>query len=165
MNGKRRRTYIFNLLSKSEEAISATSLAKRYKVSRQVIVGDIALLRAEGFKIMATPRGYVLDETEKNTYIIAVNHAPDRTEEELQLLINNGVQVVNVMVEHPIYGELVGNLNIKTQQDVENFTSKEGYLLSTLTDGIHLHTIVCDDDDHYQRITKLLSENHLLYDN
>lgn len=163
MNGKRRRTYIYNLLSKSKEAISATSLAKRYKVSRQIIVGDIALLRAEGYHIIATPRGYIIDDSIKNTYIIAVNHSPQQTQEELELLVHAGAEVVNVMVDHPIYGELVGNLNIRTQQDIDDFTSKEGYLLSTLTNGIHLHTIVCEDDEHFHKISDLLKQHNFLY--
>ena len=59
--GGKRRDGILSLLEESDTPLSGTELAHRFKVSRQVIVQDIALLRAEDKKILSTYRGYVLD--------------------------------------------------------------------------------------------------------
>ena len=56
MNTIDRREDIVRRLTISAEPISASSLAAAYGVSRQIIVGDIALLRASGEKISSTPR-------------------------------------------------------------------------------------------------------------
>ncbi|MDE6841162.1 MAG: HTH domain-containing protein, partial [Oscillospiraceae bacterium] len=61
MNATERRGRILEYLREWDRPLSATALARRLSVSRQVIVGDVALLRAAGEGITATPRGYVLD--------------------------------------------------------------------------------------------------------
>ena len=61
LNAKERRQAILEQLKRAEKPVSATALARQYGVSRQIIVGDVALLRAGGEPISATPRGYVLD--------------------------------------------------------------------------------------------------------
>ena len=60
MKAQSRRNAIMEVLQKEEQPISASTLAKRYNVSRQIIVGDVALLRAGGADISATPKGYLL---------------------------------------------------------------------------------------------------------
>ena len=57
MNAAQRRNLILEYLSAGERPQSAAALAQRLSVSRQVIVGDVALLRAGGAGITATPRG------------------------------------------------------------------------------------------------------------
>ena len=59
MTASERRQQIARLLSASQAPISATTLSQELGVSRQIIVGDIALLRAAGQEITATARGYV----------------------------------------------------------------------------------------------------------
>ena len=44
------------LLSRADAPMSATTIAGLFSVSRQIIVGDIALLRAGGVQILATAR-------------------------------------------------------------------------------------------------------------
>ena len=44
--GEERREHIIQLLTQTKKPISGTELARQMKVSRQVIVQDIALLRA-----------------------------------------------------------------------------------------------------------------------
>lgn len=166
MDGNERRLKIIELLKSTDEAISASKLAKSFGVSRQIIVGDIALLRARGESIIASSKGYTFNPySEGMAFIVAVSHSNDRTKEEIQLFIDNDVTLVNVIVSHPIYGELVGNLNIKTQNDLQDFLNLDGTLLSTLTDGVHLHTILCRDEEHFKDVKKALKENNLLYEN
>ena len=57
MTAAQRRSAIYAQLTQASAPVSATTFAQRFSVSRQVIVGDIALLRAEGHSITATPRG------------------------------------------------------------------------------------------------------------
>lgn len=164
-----RREKIISLIASSDKPLSATYLAKQFHVSRQSIVGDIALLRAAGHQIIATPRGYIMNEADtrlKKT--IAVRHTSAETEEELNLFVDMGAEVEDVIVEHPLYGEIRGNLHIQSRHDVALFIKKykeeRTTLLSSLTDGIHLHTIRCDDEDVFKDICKALKEHGFLYE-
>lgn len=57
MDASRRRVRILDYLRAAKAPVSATALAKKLSVSRQIIVGDVALLRAAGEAVTATPRG------------------------------------------------------------------------------------------------------------
>jgi len=122
-------------------------LAKRLRVSRQCLVQDVAILRASGEEILATPQGYRLPKgpIRPHRALLACKHAPERTEEELQTFVDNGVKVLDVIVEHPLYGELRGALMIESRADVQDFLnhvrSSHASLLSSLTRGVHLHTV------------------------
>lgn len=122
-------------------------LAKRLRVSRQCLVQDVAILRASGEEILATPQGYRLPTASIRSHraLLACKHVPERTEEELQTLVDNGVKVLDVIVEHPLYGELRGALMIESRADVQDFLervrSSHASLLSSLTRGVHLHTV------------------------
>lgn len=166
MDGNLRRQKLLTLLKGSDAPLSASRLAKSFNVSRQIIVGDIALLRAQGETIVANSKGYTLNPYEEGkAYIVAVSHDESQTAEELTTLIDLGVIVVNVMVEHPLYGELVGNLNIRTKKDISDFLELQGSLLSSLTNGVHLHTIICRDSSHYHKVIEALKMRNLLYAN
>lgn len=162
-----RREDIISLIEHSATPVSATKLAKHFGVSRQIIVGDIALLRAAGKEIIATPKGYVIP-AEKNGYVktIAVKHNMMEMEDELNTIVDEGGIVENVIVEHSVYGELRGNLDISSRYDVKKFLDDiietQSAPLSTLTDGVHLHTILCADEAMYQRIIKALDEKGYL---
>lgn len=127
--------------------IRGGELARRFHVSRQCLVQDIAVLRAAGENIVATPRGYRLPLGSNHGYraILACRHAPERTEEELQILVDHGVRILDVVVDHPIYGELRGSLMIESRADLQDFLahvrSSHAALLSSLTGGVHLHTV------------------------
>ena len=168
MGGSKRRGEILARLQISETPLSASKLAKWLGVSRQVIVGDVALLRAAGYGISATARGYLLEREETGVVAkIACQHRPDQTEEELSCIVALGGEILDVIVEHPIYGELTGNLRIRTQKDVADFiyalTNHRAILLSELTEGIHLHTIRCQSQACVEAIKQGLLEKHLLY--
>lgn len=156
MNADVRRSAILSLLAQANAPVSAASLAARFAVSRQIIVGDIALLRAAGETISATPRGYLLQkEREGLIKTVAVVHTQEQTEQELCIMVDNGCTVLDVVVEHPIYGQIVGQLQLSSRYDVSQFIERletgGGEPLSALTGGIHLHTLQCPDEAAYER--------------
>jgi hypothetical protein len=149
--------------------IRGGDLARRFRVSRQCVVQDIAILRASGEQIIATPQGYRLPVGKKlaQRAILACRHGFEETEEELQILVDNGVRILDVLIEHPLYGELRGALMLESRADVENFldqvkTSKAS-LLSSLTGGVHLHTVEASRPEMIARAkTQLRSKGFLL---
>lgn len=161
-----RKTRIMEIISSSDKPVSASKIAKELGVSRQIIVGDVALLRASGEDITATPRGYILETNRSNHYTIAVNHNKDQLEEELNTIVDLGGKVEDVIVEHPLYGEIKGNLHIYSRYDVSKFMSavkdRDVTPLSLLTDGVHLHTITAPDEETLERIKEALDEKHIL---
>jgi len=159
MDGNLRRIKVLAMIKGSDRALSASFLARELGVSRQVIVGDVALLRAEGQEIIATARGYMVDNvTKKNQYTrkIACQHTPEQTIGELYLLVDLGVRVDDVVIEHEVYGELTGYLGIESRADVDLFIKKleasQARLLSELTMGIHLHTVSCRNREHFDEV-------------
>ena len=161
-----RKTKIIEIINKSEKPVSASKIAKELGVSRQIIVGDVALLRASGQEIIATPRGYILDTSSTNSYTIAVKHNNEQLEEELNTIVDLGGKVEDVIVEHPLYGEIKGNLHIYSRYDVSKFMSKveknDAAPLSLLTNGVHLHTVTVPDQETLERIKEALDEKHIL---
>ncbi|MFO7941279.1 MAG: transcription repressor NadR [Bacillota bacterium] len=160
-----RREAIIGKLRDTPTPLTGADLADNFGVSRQAIVTDIAVLRARGEKILATPKGYQLDDASKNRSLdaqLAVRHRAEDTREELLLLVDAGVRVVDVTVEHPLYGDLRGNLFLKDRRDVEAFArrvQKEGIsLLSELTGGVHLHRVEFDAMAQLERARALLRE-------
>lgn len=156
MEAARRRNAILDRLRASKVPVSASLLAGEFSVSRQIIVGDIALLRAAGEAISATPRGYLLArEAQGLLRTVACRHGIDGTRQELYLLVDNGCSVLDVVVEHAVYGQLVGQLQLHSRYDVDQFMDRLGQEgnkpLSTLTEGIHLHTLRCPDEAAYER--------------
>ena len=161
MDAEKRRAAILRRLEAEESPVSASVLAGEFSVSRQIIVGDVALLRAAGEEISATPRGYVLSRGEAGlTRTVACRHDMAGTREELYLLVDNGCAVLDVVVEHAVYGQLVGQLQLSSRYDVDQFMERLGQEgnkpLSTLTEGIHLHTLRCPDEAAFQRARKAL---------
>lgn len=167
MDAAARRKEILTLLRQSTTPVSASALAERFSVSRQIIVGDVALLRAAGEEISATPRGYVLPGQEEGIVrVLACVHTEDKMGRELELMVRFGCQVLDVIVEHPVYGQLAGQLQISTMEDVDRFirsVEENGAKpLSDLTGGIHLHTLRCPNEQTYQALVAALVEERLL---
>lgn len=167
MRAEERRQAIRELLQNSKQPVSASALAARFAVSRQIIVGDIALLRAAGAEISATPRGYViLRETAGLVRQVAVQHDAAGMEAELNAMVDQGCTVLDVIVEHPLYGQLTGPLQISNRYEVGQFLSRsrqsEALPLSELTEGIHLHTLSCPDEAAFQRARQALRELGIL---
>ena len=161
MNAVQRREALSRCLTETPCPVSATALAGRFSVSRQIIVGDIALLRAAGANIVSTPRGYLVPrEVGGRLRTLVCRHSAAELEPELNIMVDNGCTVIDVAVEHPVYGQLSGRLELSSRYDVGEFirrVKEEGAKpLSVLTDGIHLHTLRCPDEDAFQRVRTAL---------
>ncbi|MDG5786365.1 transcription repressor NadR [Evansella sp. AB-P1] len=147
--GEERREKIMSLLKERKDPQTGSSLADELHVSRQVIVQDISLLKAKNIPIMATSQGYVLAKEEHEglpfSRVVACYHPPERTEEELLLLVDHGVTVKDVKIEHPVYGDLTSSIMVSNRKEVRQFLNKimetKASYLSELTDGVHLHTL------------------------
>ena len=169
MNATARREAILQKLARSSEPVSASALAAQLGVSRQIVVGDVALLRAAGAQIDATPRGYLLRrEAPGYTGLLACAHStPQQLLQELYTVVDLGGTVVDVIVENALYGELRGNLNVASRYDADAFLRQAAAapdaLLSRLTGGVHLHTIRCPDAEAFERIRDALAAAGLLY--
>ena len=88
MDSEARREALAERLRGAEGPLSAAALARELNVSRQVIVGDVALLRAGGLDITATPRGYLLPRPPAGVVrTFACRHRADQMEEELNAMV------------------------------------------------------------------------------
>ena len=167
MDAQARRQGIAKSLEQAKGPVSATVLAKKFSVSRQIIVGDVALLRASGMDISATPRGYILPAVSAGAkHTLACRHNGDQMEQELNAIVDQGCTVVDVIVEHPIYGQITGPLQLSNRYEVAQFVEliakQEAAPLSALTDGIHLHTVLCPDEAAFGRVKDSLKQLNLL---
>ena len=120
-----------------------------------VIVGDIALLRAGGAAIEATARGYVVQrDREGLRRQVACRHQAADMERELKIMVDNGCTVLDVIVEHPVYGQLTGGLGLASRYDIQQFIrrAQAARPLSLLTEGVHLHTLSCPDQEAFLRV-------------
>lgn len=150
MTGNERREKIMQILRESEQPLSGSALAKKMSVSRQVIVQDIALLRATDKSILSTNKGYVIFQennpfTEKKRRTIAVSHTDQQILDELCTIVDLGGNILDVVVEHGVYGQITCDLIINNRQDAIAFVKQceqaNAKGLNTLTDGMHYHTI------------------------
>lgn len=166
MNSRERREHILHTLEEAQSPVSATVLADRLSVSRQVIVGDIALLRAAGAPVTATPRGYVIHRPTGLTQQLVTCHTGRDMALELYTLVDLGCVVEDVSVEHPIYGQLTGSLQLSCRADVDAFLAKvqdsSALPLSSLTEGIHSHRLRCPDRETLERAKAALRALHML---
>lgn len=167
MRAEERRQTILDILKRSTQPVSASALAARFSVSRQIVVGDIALLRAAGADISATPRGYVILPAATGLIRqIAVRHDAAGMEAELNAIVDQGCTVVDVIVEHPLYGQLTGPLQLSSRYEVRQFLNRCGRAdaqpLSNLTEGIHLHTLSCPGEDAFRQVLRALEDLGIL---
>lgn len=160
-----RRMSILRVLSESLEPVTGTSLALQFKVSRQAIVQDIAVLRAAGYPIIAASNGYFLQKLPGYKMICRIPSShigEERMEEELKTIVDHGGKVLNIIVNHPIYGEIVCPLSIRSREDIRLFLEKlnkqQATPLSILTEGVHAHDIEVDSAEVYDLIYKKLMD-------
>lgn len=166
MTGTERRTKIVELIQNSEKPLSGTALAKQCDVSRQVIVQDIALIRASGYDIISTNRGYIIQEPLVRERVFKVNHTDEQLEEELYLIIDLGGTVVNVMVNHRVYGHMEAELRINSRRKVEAFMedirSGKSSPLKNITSNYHYHKVAADSEETLDLIEEALRQKHFL---
>lgn len=166
MTGTQRRKKIVELMRKSSTPLSGGALGKATGVSRQAVVQDIALLRTEGYPIVATARGYLLDQPGKVSRIFKVCHTSEQAEEELNAIVDLGGCVLNVMVNHRAYGKLSASLNIKSRRDVQVFIeqirSGKSVPLLNITSGYHFHKISADSEEILDEIEAVLRKKGFL---
>ena len=166
MSGEERRGKIIQALKNSDKAVSATTLAKEIDVSRQVIVQDVALLRANGKNIFSTNRGYLIQEDEETTRVFKVQHEDDEVEKELTTIVDLGGTVEDVFVYHKVYGVLRAEMNIKSRMDIRNYMeeirSGKSSLLKNVTSGYHYHTVRAERVEILDMIQEELQKKGLL---
>lgn len=171
MDSKSRRKCIVKSLKESEEPIKGTELANIYNVSRQVIVQDIAILRAAGEKIIATPQGYMMMNEKKDNKIIKAivckHFGYDEIEDELKTIVDLGGKVLDVIVDHPLYGEIKSSLMINSRIDIQKFMDnlykEKAEPLASLTEGVHIHNIELPNEETYERIKdELFKKGYLI---
>ncbi|MBQ8144051.1 MAG: transcription repressor NadR [Butyricicoccus sp.] len=169
MTTAQRREKIMELLRETDVPISATAIAGLFSVSRQIIVGDIALLRAGGEQITATPRGYLLEQSPNDQYLeisIVCNHADEQVADELYTVVDLGGTLIDVIVQHSVYGQICAPLYVASRFDADTFLLKlqgsGSKPLCDLTDGIHLHRLRSPNAEVQQRVLKALEEKGYL---
>lgn len=166
MSGKERREEIVNIIRSVNKPVSGTFLAERFDISRQVIVQDIALLRAEGYDIISTNRGYVIHSSPCCTRIVKVCHNDSEIQTELELIVDCGAVIRDVFVNHKVYGTIRAALNIASRLDVELFleqiASGKSTPLNNITSGYHYHTLEAQSEEILNLVERRLSEHGFL---
>ncbi len=167
MNGEQRRKILLNILADSKKPVSGTMLAKQLQVSRQVIVQDIALLRANGTDILSTRRGYLIFPAQQEaSRVFKVLHSDDQTEEELTLVVDLGGKIKDVFIYHKVYGIVRADIKIRSRKDIRLFLdhiqSGKSRLLKNVTSGYHYHTITAEDVQTLDAIQDELEQRGML---
>ena len=162
MKAEERRRAIVTALMSEKKPLSGSALAKRYEVSRQIIVQDIAMLKASGYEILSTHQGYIVQKTPLFERVFKVRHTKNETEDELNSIVTLGGTVVNVFVWHRVYGKIEASLNIFSElhvkQFIEGVRSGKSTELMSITDGYHYHTIRAESEEILDQIGLMLDE-------
>lgn len=169
MNLSERREKLLNIIEESNKPIKGNELAKLLNVSRQIIVQDIALIRASGQEIVATPQGYIIfNQSSKIEEKIKCKNHKNNEElfDELKIIVDMGGTIKDVIVNHPIYGEIKAELNISSLRDINEFMNKiekdEFKQLSSLTECNHIHTIQVSKKEILDDILRKLREKDMI---
>lgn len=151
MRGEVRREKIIQVLENAIRPIPGTELSEILKVSRQVIVQDIALLRANGWQIFATNRGYLIRVAKEKERVFKVIHGDCDVERELTSIIDLGGKVKDVFIFHKVYGTLRAQLNIRSRRDIASYLadiqSGKSTPLNNVTSGYHYHTVIAETEE------------------
>lgn len=169
MKGEIRREEILRLIAGSDAPVTANYLRERLNVSRQVIVQDIAILRANGAEILATNKGYVLNAKAQVTRIFKCRHTLEEVVDEGCMIVDLGGRVEDVFVNHRIYGRIAAPLGLENRMHVEelyrSLVSGASKPLMSVTDGYHYHTVSADGEDALNKIEVALRERGFLIEN
>ncbi|MDK2886225.1 MAG: uncharacterized protein PWP54_783 [Thermosipho sp. (in: thermotogales)] len=154
---------ILEILSNSKGPIKGKELAEIIGVSRQAVVQYVSILKTKGYKIYSTRDGYILENSKGNIRrMVAVKHSSEEIYDELLKIVKAGGKIIDVIVEHPIYGEITGRLDISTVDDVSKFIalmeSTHATPLLELSGGVHIHTIEAPDKETMQKVMNAIKE-------
>ena len=169
MKAKDRKRAIINLLITKKKAITGGELAKTFDVSRQIIIRDIVALKEEGYDILSTHYGYLLQKAPFSERVLKFRHTSAKTEDELNTIIDLGGSVADVFVNHKVYGKIGVPLNIFSKAAVNQFMegvrSGKSTELMNITGGYHYHTVYADSDEILDKIeTALKAKGYLAPD-
>ena len=160
MHGSERREQIIRQIQESKAPVSGTKLASLYSVSRQVIVQDIALIRAAGYEIISTNRGYILNQPKTVCRIFKVQHTDEQLEEELNTIVDLGGCVDRV------YGKMEAELALSSRRKVgafmEDIRSGKSSPLKNITSNYHYHKVSADSEETLDLIEQELREKGFL---
>ena len=169
MTGQERRDAMIEIIQNSEKPVSGTALAKEFAVSRQVIVQDIALIRAAGYEVLSTHRGYLLGHKDVVTRIFKVSHTDEEIADELNLIVDLGGKVQDVQVNHKVYGRMKADLGIHSRKQVQDFVeeirSGKSSPLKNITSNYHYHTVEADSEEVLDLIGEELNKRGYLVNN
>lgn len=164
-----RRAKLLAILRKADRPITGSELAATLGVSRQAIVTDVAILRAAGERIVGGLRGYRMESAPEGlTAVIDCVHPPDRGREEFEILLDRGIAVLDVGIDHSIFGELRAPIVIETRADIDRYSErimKAGEMpLSAITRGVHSHTVRARNPEALEAAKRDLSDRGILLD-
>lgn len=162
MNGNERRNEIINILRGADRPVSGSFLAKRLGVSRQAVVQDMALLRAQGWHIVSEARGYVMVHEQAAKRVFKVKHTPRQAEDEMNMIVDCGGKIIDVFVYHRVYGVIRAPLNVSSRLDVkkymEDISSGKSSPLADVTSGYHYHTVSARSEEELDIIQNELEK-------
>ena len=162
MKATQRRQLIIESIASSATAVSAGALAEKFAASRQVIVQDIALLRANGYEVISTSRGYLLDGGGLRSRVFKCRHPLEKLVDESEIIISRGGRIDDVFVSHRVYGKISAKLGLSTMTHAEelyrSLKSGASKPLMSVTDGYHYHTVSADSEQALDDIAEALRE-------
>ncbi|MGM9948317.1 transcription repressor NadR [Floccifex sp.] len=166
MTGQQRREEIIDLLKNSNKAIPGKEFALRFSVSRQVIVQDIALLRAKDYDIVSTNHGYILNQIKTYKRVFKVFHNDEQTKEEMECIIDCGGCIEDVFIYHRSYGTVKAQMGISSRRDIQQFLediqSGKSTYLKNVTSNYHYHTVSASSEKILDFIQRELEEKGFL---
>ncbi|MDE7379760.1 MAG: transcription repressor NadR [Clostridia bacterium] len=160
MKANQRRSEILSLIGNSQNPVPANLLSEKYSVSRQVIVQDIAILRAQGYGVISTNRGYVLGSGVGAERVFKCRHTLQELVSESEIIISNGGKVEDITVNHRVYGKISARLELTTPRHAEelyrSLVSGASKPLMSVTDGYHYHTVSAESEESLDKIEQEL---------
>ena len=166
MKSDERRKSIVNLLVSEKKPVSGNELSEKFGVSRQIIVRDISVLKEQGFEILASNSGYIMQASPYKERVFKIFHTTEQTEDELKIIVDLGGIVADVFVWHKAYGKMEAKLNISSRSQIEQFiesvrTGKSVELMH-ITGGYHYHTVRTESEELLDRIEFALKEKNYI---
>lgn len=162
MNAGERRREILRILKETKAPVAARELAGKFGVSRQVIVQDLAVIRASTPGILSTTKGYVMQQENNCTREFKVCHSQDKTAEELNLIVDCGGRVKNISISHRVYGRVSAEMDIRSRQDVTEFVqalqNSRSTVLSSATSGYHYHLVEAASEERLDLVGEQLEK-------